>query len=64
MARQSDATVLCVKGPGNGLSITKGKRYRVVSDPDAEARGRLRVVDDTGEDYVYSASLFEHESPR
>jgi hypothetical protein len=30
----------------------------VIPDPDAQADGDLRVIDESGEDYVYSASRF------
>jgi hypothetical protein len=34
------------------------KLYRALSDRDAAAHGYVRVVDETGEDYVYPASRF------
>jgi hypothetical protein len=58
LVRSEDNTVLCIKGKSNGLSLTRGKRYRVIHNPHEEARGLLRVVDDTGEDYVYPAEFF------
>jgi hypothetical protein len=33
--------------------------YPVVDDPDAAANGLIRVIDESGEDYVYPASLFQ-----
>jgi hypothetical protein len=33
--------------------------YPVVDDPDAEANDLIRVIDESGEDYVYPASLFQ-----
>jgi hypothetical protein len=35
-----------------------GKVYRTVSDKLAAAKSYLRVVDDSGEDYLYPASCF------
>jgi hypothetical protein len=32
--------------------------YRLVEDPVAEARSLLRIVDESGEDYLFPASLF------
>jgi hypothetical protein len=32
--------------------------YRLVSDPDAERKGLVRVVDESGEDYLYLKKLF------
>ena len=34
------------------------KLYRVLPDEVAAARGYLRIVDESGEDYLYSASRF------
>lgn len=42
-----------------GISLTAGKQYRVIPDPHKEAHGLVRIVDDTGEDYVYLRSSFE-----
>jgi len=34
------------------------KIYRVLPDPDAAADGYLRVIDESGDDYLYPASYF------
>ena len=34
------------------------KIYQVVSDEGAEKEGHLRVIDESGEDYLYPASYF------
>lgn len=36
------------------------KLYPVVADQDAESRGFLRVIDESGEDYLYPAKFFAH----
>ena len=38
--------------------LTIGMLYRVLSDEDAAGEGLLRVIDDSGEDYLYPASRF------
>ena len=43
----------------SGFDLKRGKRYRVIADPDLESSGKIRVIDDSGEDYVYSARRFE-----
>jgi hypothetical protein len=35
-----------------------GKVYRILPDPSATKAGFLRVIDESGEDYLYPASLF------
>jgi hypothetical protein len=49
--------VVCVKEGGDELSVLKGKLYRIL-DPEPNDRGYLRVVDETGEDYLYDPSWF------
>jgi hypothetical protein len=34
------------------------KLYRVLPDPDAERDGDIRIVDESGEDYLYPAAWF------
>ncbi len=47
----------CVAASGDPLTVTPGQFYRVLPDP-AEEHGRLRVVDNTGEDYLYPQRMF------
>ena len=35
-----------------------GKVYRILPDPSATKAGFLRVIDESGEDYMYPANLF------
>jgi hypothetical protein len=49
---------VCIKNKGYEASLELGKLYQVVADDEAEARGYLRVVDESGEDYGYAASRF------
>ena len=38
--------------------LEKRKVYRVISDEKAEKEGYVRVVDESGEDYLYPATYF------
>jgi hemerythrin superfamily protein len=38
--------------------LEKRKIYRVLPDHDAEEEGYLRVIDESGEDYLYPQSYF------
>ena len=49
---------VCIKNRGYEASLEVGKLYRVVPDQDAEKRGYLRIVDESGEDYGYAARRF------
>ena len=50
--------VLCLRNKGYEVSLERRKIYTLVPDRDAEAHGQLRVVDESGEDYLYPASFF------
>ncbi|MGH9801248.1 MAG: hypothetical protein ACRD82_12855 [Blastocatellia bacterium] len=49
---------LCLREDQQGESLTIGKVYPVIADPKAESHGYVRIVDDSGEDYLYSNSFF------
>ncbi len=48
---------LCLDSGGNDDLIPR-KLYQMLSDERAAADGLLRVVDESGEDYLYPAELF------
>jgi hypothetical protein len=50
--------VLCLDNEGYEASLVRRKVYRVVPDRAAEDRGLVRVVDESGDDYLYAADLF------
>jgi len=50
--------VVCIDNADYPASLELHKIYRVVPDPDVEADGDIRIVDESGEDYIYSASYF------
>jgi hypothetical protein len=50
--------LLCVKNEGYPASLEVRKVYRALPDPVAESRGFVRVIDESGEDYLYSSDFF------
>lgn len=58
MANNKKRFVICIKNQGYAASLEIRKLYAAVPDAKLEKRGLLRVVDESGEDYVYPASLF------
>ena len=48
---------VCVANDGCD-DLTAGMLYRILADEAAAGEGLLRVVDDSGEDYLYPASRF------
>jgi hypothetical protein len=50
--------VVCVRNKGYGASLEQNKIYQVLPDEDAERHGQVRVIDESGEDYLFSADRF------
>jgi hypothetical protein len=50
--------VVCVSNEGYPASLELHKIYKVIVDEDAMADGDIRVVDESGEDYLFPASYF------
>ncbi len=55
---QSKQLVVCISNEGYPTSLEKRKIYLVLRDLTAEKHGLIRVVDESGEDYLYSKTLF------
>lgn len=49
---------ICIDNKGYPASLERHKLYRVVADDDAVADGDLRIIDESGEDYLYPADYF------
>ncbi len=49
---------LCVKNRGYSAALEVRMVYRVLVDRVAEQRNLVRVVDESGEDYLYPAGFF------
>ena len=50
--------VLCLSSGTYKASLQPRKVYRVLHDAQAERDSLLRVVDESGEDYLFTAKLF------
>jgi hypothetical protein len=50
--------VVCLDNAGYDAALDVRKLYRVVPDSKSEKLGLLRIVDESGEDYVYPKRLF------
>ncbi len=49
---------VCIYNEGYAASLEKRKIYVGRRDPDAEKHGLLRIVDESGDDYLYPKSFF------
>jgi hypothetical protein len=50
--------VICLKNKGYKASLELRKIYQVLPDADADSMGQLRIIDESGEDYLYPADWF------
>jgi hypothetical protein len=50
--------VICLQNKGYEVSLEPRKIYQVLQDPDAAKHRQLRVIDESGEDYLYPKSYF------
>ena len=50
--------VVCLKNKGYEVSLERRKIYQVLPDPEAAKHKQVRVVDESGEDYLYPQSFF------
>ncbi len=60
MKRQNSkkAFVVCVKNEGYSASLELRKIYEVLPDPKAAGYKHIRVIDESGEDYLYPSDFF------
>jgi hypothetical protein len=58
MKRPTKPFVLCVDNTGYKASLIRGKVYRILPDSKATKDDLVRIVDESGEDYLYHKSHF------
>ena len=50
--------VVCINNSDYPASLELHKIYRVIADKEVEDEGDIRVIDESGEDYIYPSSYF------
>ena len=50
--------VVCLKNKGYEVSLERRKIYQVLPDARAAKHKQLRVIDESGDDYLYPQNLF------
>ncbi len=55
---QTKQLVVCVNNEGYPASLEKRKIYFSLRDASAEKHGLLRIVDESGDDYLYPKTFF------
>ncbi|MDZ7833390.1 MAG: hypothetical protein U5L07_16725 [Desulfobacterales bacterium] len=56
-AQQEKKFALCIENK-DAEDLEKRKIYQVIANDSAESEGYLRVIDESGEDYLYPDSYF------
>ena len=50
--------LLCIDNEGYGASLEIRKLYETIPDKEAERHNQVRIIDESGEDYLYPSRLF------
>ena len=58
MATARRKFAVCIRNTGYEASLERRKIYEVLPDFDAAEHEQLRVVDESGEDYLYPQNYF------
>jgi len=58
MKQPKQAFALCLDNTANEASLILGKVYRILPDIKAAQDDMVRIVDESGEDYLYHKSQF------
>lgn len=56
--KSGNGFVICVENRATPVSLEKGKVYRTLPDAAGTKHGYIRVVDESGEDYLYPQKYF------
>jgi hypothetical protein len=56
--KTSPRFVVCLRNSGYEASLEPRKIYQALSDQEAESHKMIRVIDESGEDYLFPAGLF------
>jgi hypothetical protein len=59
MASSPNKFVICLRNKGYEASLELLKIYRLLLDREAEKHKLIRVIDESGEDYLFPASFFK-----
>ena len=50
--------LLCIDNEGYEVSLERRKLYEKIPDKEAERHDQVRIIDESGEDYLYPAKFF------
>jgi hypothetical protein len=50
---------VCISGEGYAASLVSRRLYEILPEQKASGKGLVRVIDESGEDYLFPVALFE-----
>lgn len=56
--RNKPRYIMCINNKGNEASLTLKRVYKVIPDEKAARRKMIKLIDDTGGEYLFPASCF------
>ena len=56
--KEKQKFLLCVENEGYVTSLETRKLYETLPDKEAELHNQVRIIDESGEDYLYPSSFF------
>ena len=56
--RHTTQFALCLRNTGNEASLILGKVYRILPDPRAAKDDLVRIIDESGDDYLFHKNQF------
>jgi hypothetical protein len=56
--KRTKSFAVCLENTGHEVSLIVGKVYRLLPDKQAAKDDFVRIVDETGEDYLFHQDLF------
>ena len=62
MARAAKRVVICLDNTGYEASLVRWKIHVSLADRNAERLDQIRVIDESGEDYLYEKGIFKEVS--
>ena len=58
MATQRRQLMVCLRNDGYEVSLERRKIYAALPDADAARHGQVRIIDESGEDYLFPTKYF------
>lgn len=56
--KQAHRFVVCIQNDEYAASLEARKIYEMIPDSEAESHHQLRIIDESGEDYLYPKKYF------